>query len=146
MHRKSMWKSMPKKFRNLTTKLLKNDIKTIKNHWKFNDFLEHVKPWFLRHVCSENVILRVLGVSKINGKSMKIHLNSRFENVMQKWRQNHLKWRQNGSPNHSKIHKNSIKKSIRQIIAQKWSSGGQGAPGEASKSHGWLGILGPECQ
>ena len=56
--------------------------KTLKKQCQNKSYSEFEKPWFLRHVCSKNVILEVVRASKIKNKSLKIHEQSRFKQVL----------------------------------------------------------------
>ena len=60
----------------------KSGRKSMKHRGIISEFWQPAKHWFLRHVCSENVILQVFGGSQIHEKTMKINANSMLENVM----------------------------------------------------------------
>ena len=56
--------------------------KTLKKQCQNKFYSEFEKPWFLRHVCSKNVILEVVRASTIKKNTLNIHEKSRFKQVV----------------------------------------------------------------
>ena len=56
--------------------------KALKKQCQNKFYSEFEKPWFLRHVCSKNVILEVVRASKIKKNTLKIHEKSSFKQVV----------------------------------------------------------------
>ena len=92
-------------------------------------FLEPAKPRFLRHVCSKNVILGHLGVSKMFQKndetSMQKRCSKMMAKLMPKW--SRPKWGpeivKNASKNVEKSMQNRCSKMVSKMMP-KWSQNG----------------------
>ena len=100
--------------------MLKIDEKSTQKRWNISVCLQPRKPWFLRHVCSENVVLEVARGSKIHLKTIKIVANSTLEDNVYKFSKKPQKWRQNGRQNHPKV---VPKASKRRQKRPRWTKG-----------------------
>ena len=89
-------------------------------------FSEPAKPWFLRHVCSKNVIFRHSGVTNCTKNRREIDAKSMLENSSKNNTKNERKLSKMGSQSRQKWVRNCIKNQLKNYVEKCRVPGGLG--------------------